>query len=105
MKKDMDFADDAEEEVVVITDEDGTAYYYREEMRLEADGKLFGILSELADSEAEWHGAGCDCGCEEDAVIITKIVTEADGEEVYVEPTDEEFDLAQEAYESLFEED
>ena len=49
---------------------------------------------------------GCGCGCEdeEEDVIIAKIVKGADGEDEYVEPTDEEFEAVQKAYDALVEE-
>ncbi|MCR5833314.1 MAG: DUF1292 domain-containing protein [Selenomonadaceae bacterium] len=47
----------------------------------------------------------CDCGCDDDDVIIAKIVVNEDGEEEYVEPTDEEFELVQQAYEKLMDEE
>ena len=51
-------------------------------------------------------GCGCGCGCEdeEEDVIIAKIVKGADGEDEYVEPTDEEFEAVQKAYDALVEE-
>ena len=41
---------------------------------------------------------------EEEDVIIAKIVKGADGEDEYVEPTDEEFEAVQKAYDALVEE-
>ena len=51
-------------------------------------------------------GCGCGCGCEDDEedVIIAKIVKGADGEDEYVEPTDDEFEAVQKAYDALVEE-
>ena len=52
------------------------------------------------------HDGHCSCGCEDDDedVIIAKIVTNEDGEDEYVEPTDEEFEAVQQAYNALVDE-
>lgn len=84
--------------IVEMTDEDGNVFYYVEEMIIPVDGEKFALLVELHEDE---HEEGCDCGCEDDDVIIAKIVINADGEEEYIEPTDEEFEKVQEAYERL----
>lgn len=88
--------------LVEMTDEDGNVFYYVEEMIIPVDGVNFALLVEVKD---EHHGADCDCGCDDDDVIIAKIVTGADGQEEYVEPTDEEFDKVQAAYEKILDED
>ena len=56
--------------------------------------------------EDEEHTHTCGCGCEDDDedVIIAKIVTNDDGEDEYVEPTDEEFEAVQQAYNALVDE-
>ena len=47
-----------------------------------------------------------ECDCDEDVDIrFAKIVTGADGEEEYVEPTDEEFEAVCEVYNSLWEDE
>lgn len=89
--------------IIEMTDEDGNVFYYVEEMIIPVDGEKFALLVELYDDEHE-HDEGCDCGCEDD-VVIAKIVINADGEEEYVEPTDEEFEKVQEAYEKLLDEE
>ena len=74
--------------VVVMTDQDGNEYYYEEEMIIPVGDE------------------NCGCGCEDEEVdvIIAKIVKGADGEDEYVEPTDEEFEAVQKAYDALVEE-
>ena len=89
--------------VVEMTDENGNSYYYVEEMIIPVGNDKFALLVELHDEHE--HGEGCDCGCDDDDVIIAKIITNADGEEEYVEPTDEEFEAVQAAYEKLLDED
>ena len=70
-----------------------------EEQNIEEEN--FAFLVEINDE----HDHECDCGddeCDcEDAVIIAKIVKNEDGEEEYIEPTEEEFDAVQKAYEEL----
>ena len=89
--------------LIEMTDEDGNVFYYVEEMIIPVDGENFALLVEVKDEHE--HGEGCDCGCEDDDVIIAKIVINADGQEEYVEPTDEEFEKVQAAYEQLLDEE
>ena len=92
-KRNDEFLED--DVLVEMTDEEGNVFYYVEEMIIPVDGENFALLVEVHDDDC-----GDDCDCEDD-VIIAKIVVNADGEEEYVEPTDEEFDKVQAAYEKL----
>ncbi|MBF1705127.1 MAG: DUF1292 domain-containing protein, partial [Selenomonas sp.] len=47
---------------------------------------------------------GCGCGEHDEDVLIAKIVMGESGEEEYIEPTDEEFDAVQRAYDALMDE-
>lgn len=91
--------------LIEMTDEDGNVFYYSEELIIPVNGVNFALLVEVKDEHE--HGEGCtcggdcDCGCEDDDVIIAKIVTGADGEDEYIEPTDEEFEKVRAAYEKL----
>lgn len=85
--------------LIEMTDEDGNVFYYVEEMIIPVDGENFALLVEVTDDE---HDDDCDC---EDDVIIAKIVTGEDGQDEYVEPTDEEFAKVQAAYERLLDEE
>ena len=89
--------------LIEMTDEDGNVFYYVEEMIIPVDGENFALLVEVKDDHD--HSEGCDCGCEDDDVIIAKIVINAEGEEEFIEPTDEEFEKVQEAYEKLLDEE
>ena len=89
--------------LIEMTDEDGNVFYYVEEMIIPVDGENFALLVEVKDDHD--HGEGCDCGCEDDDVIIAKIVINAEGEEEFIEPTDEEFEKVQEAYEKILDEE
>lgn len=109
-KRNDEFLED--DVLVEMTDAEGNVFYYVEEMIIPVDGVNFALL-------VEWHGdhdycdhehgdgcgcgGGCDCGCDDD-VIIAKIVTGADGQDEYIEPTDEEFEKVQAAYEKLLDE-
>lgn len=90
--------------VIEMTDADGNVFYYVQELIIPVDGEEYALLVEVKDEEHE-HGAGCDCGCEDDDVIIAKIVVNADGEDEYIEPTNEEFDKVRAAYEKLLDEE
>lgn len=100
----MEFED---EPVVVMTDEEGNEYYYREDMIVPVGDKRFAILVPI-DVEEEGGEDSCSCGCgcdEEPDVFIARIDVDEDGEEIYVDPTDEEFEAVRQAYEELVFED
>ena len=101
-KHNEEFADD--DVLIEMTDEEGNVFYYVEEMIIPVGDDNYALLVEVKDDEHE-HGAGCECGCEDDDVIIAKIIINADGQEESVEPTEEEFDMVQEAYEKLLDEE
>ena len=88
--------------LIEMTDDKGNVFYYVEEMIIPVGDENFALLVEVKDEE---HGEGCDCGCEDDDVIIAKIIVNEDGEEEYIEPTDEEFEKVQAAYEKLLDEE
>ena len=88
-----------EDVVIEMTDGDGNVFYYVEEMIVPVDGERFAFLIELHDDHE--HDENCDC---EDDVIIAKVIVNDDGQEEYIEPTDEEFERVQAAYEELLEE-
>lgn len=93
--------DEQDEMVVVIKDEEGNEFYYREELIIPVGEKKFALLVGIHDHEEGEEG--CDCGCEEEDVVIAKIELDENGEEIYVDPTDEEFDAVQKAYDELME--
>ena len=104
-KREEEFLD--EDILVEMSDDEGNVYYYAEEMVIPVNGENFAILVAVHDEDEEHehhchcHEDGGECDCDDDEVIIAKIVLNADGEEEYVEPTDEEFDAVQDAYERL----
>ena len=89
--------------LIEMTDADGNVFYYVEEMVIPVDGEEFALLVEVKDDHE--HCENCDCDCDDDDVIIAKIVVNEEGEEEYIEPTDEEFARVQEAYEKILDED
>lgn len=93
--------------LVEMQDAEGNTYYYIEEMRIPVGDEEFALLVEAnPDEDSHCHEDGCDCeDCDCGDVIIAKIVIDDDGEELYVEPNDEEFEAVQDAYERLMEEE
>ena len=99
--KEKDMQD--EDMMVVMTDEEGNEYYYQEEMIIPVGDQRYALLVGI--HEEDEHGPGCGCGCEDDEdVLIAKIIVNDEGEDEYVEPTDEEFEAVQKAYDALVEE-
>jgi uncharacterized protein YrzB (UPF0473 family) len=92
-----------EELVVVMTDEEGNEFYYREELIIPVDDKQYAILVPIDINEegCECEDSNCDCCSGETDVYIARIDVDENGEEVYVDPTDEEFEQVREAYEEL----
>ncbi len=83
--------------IVEMKDDEGNVYLYSEELVLPIDGDRFAILISIdEDEQAEDY---------EPEVIISKIVVDENGEDLYIEPTDEEFDRVQAAYEKLFDDE
>ncbi len=78
--------------VITITDPEGEEKDFQEVDTIEIDGKLFSLLVEICDDE-------------EEADTIIARIDEEDGEPVYVEPTEEEFEAARAKFEELFDEE
>ena len=90
-----------EDVIVVMTNEDGDERYYLEEMIMNLGEDRFAVLIALtATSEEELEHAE-----EGDEATISKIITDENGEDIYTDPTDEEFDAVRRAYELLEEEE
>ena len=90
-----------EDVIVVIANEEGEERYYREEMIIPLGEERFAVLIALdAASEEELENAA-----EGDEATIAKIITDEEGEDIYTDPTDEEFDAVRRAYELIEEED
>ena len=105
LKNNSVIEDDSEGTVVIITDEEGNEYNYVEEMVFPAGKDEYAILVGIDGDEGgcgEEHIHDEDCECDEEIdVILAKVVKDENGEIEYIEPTDEEFEIAQKAYEEL----
>lgn len=84
--------------IVEFEGEDGEILAYREEMVLTVGEDRFAVLVELTETSENAFEEG------EDATIA-KIITDENGKEVYIAPTDEEFDAVRRAYEELLEDE
>lgn len=106
--KEKETLDEDADVIVEMTDEEGNSYYYREEMIIPVGDEKFALLIGIHDEEEEEehaHSCGCGCGEHDEDVLIAKVVMGDDGEEEYVEPTDEEFDAVQRAYDALMDDE
>ena len=90
-----------EDVIVVMTNEEGDERYYREEMIIPIGEERFAVLISLT---ASWE-EDLENAEEGDEATIEKIVTDDDGEDIYTDPTDEEFDAVRRAYEEMLEEE
>jgi hypothetical protein len=90
MKGEDDFS---EEPLVVMTDEEGNEYYYIEEEVIAIGTERFAVLVPV---DAEGGGAP---GLEDGDAVIAKIVVDEEGEDIYRNPTDEEFEQVLRIYE------
>lgn len=104
--KEKEILDEDADVIVEMTDEEGNSYYYREEMIIPVGADKFALLIGIHDEEEEEeHAHSCGCGEHDEDVLIAKVVMGDDGEEEYVEPTDEEFDAVQRAYDALMDDE
>ena len=90
--KEKEILDEDADVIVEMTDEEGNSYYYREEMIIPVGDDKFALLIGIHDEEEEEehaHSCGCGCGEHDEDVLIAKVVMGDDGEEEYVEPTDD----------------
>ena len=108
LDKEKEILDEDADVIVEMTDEEGNSYYYREEMIIPVGDDKFALLIGIHDEEEEEehaHSCGCGCGEHDEDVLIAKVVMGEDGEEEYIEPTDEEFDAVQRAYDALMDDE
>ena len=106
--KEKEVLEEDEDVIIEMMDEDGNSYYYREEMIIPVGEDKFALLIGIHDEEEEEehaHSCGCGCGEHDEDVLIAKIVMGESGEEECIEPTDEEFDAVQRAYDALMDEE
>ncbi len=92
-----DFMDTEDQEaVIMVTDEDGNESYYLEEMVIPMDNKNFAMLTELGKDDEDDE--------ESDNVIIARIEFNENGDPIYLDPTEEEFEKVKAAYEQIMDE-
>jgi len=105
-KDNLEFDDMDDESVVVMTDEDGNEYYYHEELIIPMGNKRYAVLVPL-DDVCDCEEENCSCvrfdETEETDIFIARIDIDEDGEEIYIDPTDEEFEQVCREYERLME--
>lgn len=89
-----------QEAVVVITDEKGNETYYLEEMVIPMDSKNFALLTQIPEND----DTDPDDEDNEDNVIIARVDFDENGDPVYLDPTDEEFETVRKAYEEIMDE-
>lgn len=101
MSEEKEFEDvEEQEQIVEIIDNEGNKTYFIEEMLLPVGDKTFSILVEAkADEDVE------DEEDEEENVIVAKVEFDKDGEPMYLDPTDEEYEQFKAAYEQMLEEE
>ena len=87
-----------EDVIVEFEGEDGEILSYREEMMLTVGEDRFAVLVELTETAENEFEEG------EDATIA-KIITDEDGKDIYIAPTDEEFEAVRRAYEQMEDEE
>lgn len=90
---------DEENIVVEFTDDEGNIFYYIEEMIIPVGDEKFAILIAADPEEHICEDENCDC--DDENVLVAKIIENENGEDEYIEPTDEEFERFQIAYEKI----
>lgn len=97
-KEDTLLETEDQEAVVVITDDEGNETYYLEEMVIPMDNKNFALLTQIPEDD------DTDPDDAEDNVIIARMDFDDNGDPVYLDPTDEEFEAVRKAYEEIMDE-
>lgn len=99
---DMDFTED--EQLLILTDEEGNEHHTVVVEQFSVGDKDYVVLLPI-------NPEGCDDDCEcsfcngEEEAFLLKVVMNEQGEEEYVEPTEEEFAEAEAAYAELQDEE
>jgi len=86
-----------EENVIVFNDDEGNEYFYQEDIVIPIDGKQFAILVPL-ESECDCEDDECDCEVD---LVVARVDIDEQGEAVYVETTDEEYEIVVAEYERI----
>lgn len=104
-EKEMQEENDEGEIIIEMADDEGNTSYYCQEMLLTVGDDKYALLVPAHDEHEVDDSEDCCCGCDEDTAFFAKIVLDENGEEVFVEPTDEEFEAVCKAYDELLEDD
>ena len=80
--------------IVEMIDEDNNKQYFYEEMQFTVGNDRYALLNFIKDEDS-------DDDSDEEESTIAKIIVNADGEDEYFSPSDEEFAVALRAYEDL----
>lgn len=92
--------DDFENVIVTFTDEDGKEILYMQEMIIPINGQDFALLVGIDDNTED----GIRYIDGEEDVIIAKMVPDQEGEIEYIEPSDEEYEAVNKAYNDMMDE-
>ena len=101
MAKDIDELEEYEQEdqIIEMVDDQGNKSYYVVDMILPLEKNNFAVLVGVnLDEKGEFKDV------DEENMVISRIEFDENGEEVYVAPTDAEFEAARDAYEKLMDE-
>lgn len=99
MAKDINEMEEFEEEQIIeMVDDQGNTSYYLVDMIIPMEKNNFAVLvAAVLDDQGNVKDV------DEENMVISRVEFE-DGEEVYVAPTDEEFEAVRDAYEKMMEE-
>lgn len=104
---DMEREDDLGEfEIIEFETEDGEIERFIQEVIIEIGEKRFAILVPF-DEEGHCHCEGEPCDCDEEGTdaFIARIDKDDKGEDIFVDPTEEEYEEVLQAYEEMLAED
>ena len=91
--------DDEEMPIIEMVDDNGNKAFYGVDMVIPMEKNNFAILIGIVlDEKGEFKDV------DEENLVISRIEFDENGEEVYVAPTDEEFEAVRDAYEKMVEE-
>jgi len=94
-KETENFDDDM---IIEMTSEDGETFYCREEMIVPVNGEKYALLVPI---ELDDEGYEVESESDEDEAFFAKIVLDENGEECFIEPSEEEFEAVVKAYDEL----
>jgi len=91
------------DDVIVFTDDDGKEHAFYEEQQFIVGGNTYAVLVGLKDDACVCGDDNCHCheSNEDMAAILAKVEFDDDGNPVYVEPSEKEFEEASAAYQAI----